>query len=492
MDRLSGHGCVHERLSLVGFSASFPAEHAPLKIDFTRGGETKSLEIPTTGPRKMATTRIRVFGWFLRDALRSSPSIVKAMLFSRPNLHKQVKIALRLNTARSLSVITSEVLRPAPERVLPSKWGRVTVVLPVYNAMDVLRECLDRIVTNTDLPVRLIVVEDFSSDQEVRPWLRSWITSHETTDNLEIQLLENAENLGFVHTANRGLEAADTYDDPVLLLNSDAFLPKDWARRLLGPMIDDDDVATVTPISNDAEIFTSPVICFKTSLEEGQGDLIDERARNLSPREVPVETPTGVGFCMAINPHFLKELPSFDTIFSPGYGEEVDWCNRAIALGGRNVAVGNVFVEHRGGESFGSEKKQALIACNGARITERYPNFDMCVQYFIRNDPLATERLALALAYYDTRSDIAEIPVYVAHILGGGAESYLTARIEAEERQAAVVLRFGGQMRCAIEVYSPYGITAAATDDLDDIKRLIGAVSKRRIIYSCAVATLTR
>ena len=68
-----------------------------------------------------------------------------------------------------------------------------------------------------------------------------------------------------------------------------------------------------------------------------------------------------------------------DVSFGRGYGEEVDWCQRIRAAGGQHYCAVNLFVEHRGGQSFGSEEKTRLIAKNNALISKRYPEYDeMC------------------------------------------------------------------------------------------------------------------
>ena len=95
----------------------------------------------------------------------------------------------------------------------------------------------------------------------------------------------------------------------------------------------------------------------------------------------------------------LARVPRLDTAFGRGYGEEVDWCRRIRALGGRHLGLGNLFVEHRGAGSFGSADKARLVAANGAIISRRYPGYDAEVQRFVATDPLLTPRLALAVAW---------------------------------------------------------------------------------------------
>ncbi|MFU8881546.1 MAG: glycosyltransferase [Rhodobacterales bacterium] len=271
----------------------------------------------------------------------------------------------------------------------------------------------------------------------------------------------------------------------MILLNSDAMVPQGWASRLVAPLRSPD-VASVTPLSNDAEIYSAPVICKNTQLDAGEGDRIDAILRNsIAGGDAPqVLAPTGVGFCMAIGAGWIGRVGPFDTQFGRGYGEEVDWCRRAAALGGVHVAATDLFVEHRGGASFGDEKL-ALIQKNNAVITTRYPGYDRSVQDFIRADPLATPRLVAALAYVDGLAGVDDIPVYIAHSLGGGADNYLQAQIA--QSPVSLVLRFGGAERVQIELETGLGRMVASSEGLDVVVRLISTLSKRRIIYSCAV-----
>lgn len=274
-------------------------------------------------------------------------------------------------------------------------------------------------------------------------------------------------------------------EGPVILLNSDAMVPQGWASRLTAPLRDKD-VASVTPLSNDAEIFSAPIMCQAVPLAPGQGDHIDAAlARRVAAADRPeVAVPTGVGFCMALSREWLARIGPFDTCFGRGYGEEVDWCRRASAKGARHVTASNLYVEHRGGASFGPAKA-AMVQQNNAIIAARYPGYDLAVQDFIRSDPLTTVRLVAALAWADSQPDVTEIPVYIAHSMGGGAEDYL--RGQRQDHPCSVTLRMGGAARVQIEVDTPHGRLVADTDDLGLAVQLISGLRKRRIVYSCAV-----
>ena len=365
---------------------------------------------------------------------------------------------------------------------------RITIVLPVYNAFDLLPETLARVVENTDLDWHLVAVEDGSTDPAVRPWLRDWAA---TQGSARVTLIENARNLGFIGSVNRALAVALARGDHVVLLNSDAFVPPGWAGRLLAPILSLDRVASVTPMSNDAEIFSAPVICRAAALPDRAADRLDAVAARLGGPALLSEVPTGVGFCMAMNIAALAEGPTLDPAFGRGYGEEVDWCRRRLAADWRHIGHGGIFVEHRGGQSFGSATKQRLIRDNNARIARRYPGYDAEVQRFIAADPVRGPRLALALAWagIEAAARGAPVPVYLGHSLGGGAALWLSCRIAQDLVRvgAAVELRVGGPRRWRLIVHTAHGRTEGATCDTAQMADLIDLLGARRIVYSCGV-----
>jgi GT2 family glycosyltransferase len=168
-------------------------------------------------------------------------------------------------------------------------------------------------------------------------------------------LVTLTENVGFVGAVNRGLAAAEDGEGPVVLLNSDAHVPPGWAERLLAPL-SDPAVASATPFSNTAEIFSAPLAGQSVAMTGVMADRIDGVARTLGPPADLPSAPTGVGFCMALSRRWLNRVPRLDPAFGRGYGEEVDWCQKVRAMGGRHVGVPGLFVLHAGGASFGAEK----------------------------------------------------------------------------------------------------------------------------------------
>ncbi|GIT91422.1 hypothetical protein JANAI62_18790 [Jannaschia pagri] len=482
--------------------ASEAEPHGPRIHWQDSAGDTAEMPLRFPGP---LTVRAGHLAQFTRAVLRLIPAFWGWARTGDPRFRGAVKRGLGLDKAARFQPLDARVLPASAPPSLAAETA-ITIVLPVYNGFDLLDECLTRVIRHTDLPWHLILIEDGSSDDRVRPFLRDWTAAADGLETGHVTLLEPPENLGFIGAVNLGFEAAgidegQAPDHPTVLLNSDALVPDGWASRLVAPLVGpeaDPAVASVTAMSNDAEITTAPSICMARDLMPGDADAIDRVARTLDPVFSQAEMPTGVGFCMALSPRFLARLPRLDAAFGRGYGEEVDWCQKARALGGRHIGLGNLFVEHRGGSSFGSEAKAMLIAQNGALISQRYPTYDLEVARFIASDPLTTPRLALALAWADTqaaRADLGPVPVYLAHDLGGGADIWLQTRMATDRAQGlpSVVLRVGGPTRWQIEVHAGgqpgglTGVTGAATDDLEAVVRLLAILSQKRLVYSCGV-----
>lgn len=474
------------------FRLELPFASGQTSLSYTWQDQPLSLSLPGFSLRRLQMARLALWPRFAAASLWALPSSLRWLRYHDLTARARVKQLLGLGAMVEDRPLEAAVF-PAqaatlPKSVLPKHDCGVTIVLPVYQGFDLLAEVLGRVQRHTDLPWHLLLIDDASPDPRVAAFLRQWVAAEPRAT-----LLENPENLGFIGTMNRAfahLSASGGFGpDPVILLNADAFVPQAWASRLVAPLLADPGAASVTPMSNDAELTTAPVICAPLDLAPAAVDAIDAAAQLLLP-DLP-EAPTGVGFCMAISPRYLAQVPQFDTAFGRGYGEEVDWCQRVRALGGRHLCLSNLFVEHRGGTSFGSAAKQQLIRQNGALITQRYPQFDIEVQQFIADDPLLTPRLALGLAWVGSLGfgSLGSAPLYIGHAMGGGAEHYLQARIRADLDRlgAAVVLRLGGEYRWQIEVHSKAGITRGCSNDRDLILRLLRLMSQRQVIYSCGV-----
>jgi GT2 family glycosyltransferase len=257
------------------------------------------------------------------------------------------------------------------------------VIVPVFNALEYLEPCLHSIAQTLPFNSPVLVIDDASTDARVRPLLQSWVNEAAPYR----QLLVHENNQGFVATANQGLRAAST---DVVLLNSDTQVTDGWLDRLAACLASSDAIATATPWSNNGEIVSLPGFC-QANPVPGDPQAIANIIGNCDSPGYP-ELPTAVGFCMAISLNAIRKVGLFDEdSFGLGYGEENDFCQRAIKAGFTNVLCDDAYVVHRGGASFGP---LGLKPDEGSmqRLLAKHPDYQAQVAEFIQNDPLAARR----------------------------------------------------------------------------------------------------
>ena len=236
---------------------------------------------------------------------------------------------------------------------------------------------------------RAVVVDDRGPD----PALRRAVADL-AARGLFVHLV-NWRNSGFCASVNRGMRRARGRD--VVLLNADTEVFDGWLDRLRAVAYGGDRIGTVTPLSNAATILSYPFFLADDHrrLEISSAEL-DALAASLD--QPPVEIPTAIGFCMYIKAACLKDVGLFDTFrFGAGYGEENDFCRRAVERGWINVAAANVFVWHWGGRSFG-QRKERLLAKAMTALDRRHPTYHATVADYISRDPLGPVRRRLDLA----------------------------------------------------------------------------------------------
>ncbi|HXH39290.1 MAG TPA: glycosyltransferase, partial [Thermoanaerobaculia bacterium] len=268
----------------------------------------------------------------------------------------------------------------------------VDVVIPVYGAAEELRACLESVARETDLARhRVVLVVDGPQDDSVESIVTGFVPAHRES----VRVLRNGQRSGFVAAANLGMKES-TAD--VVLLNSDTIVTPRWLEKLIDAACASGDVGTVTPLSNHGTICSVPQGLEENLLPAGfEAGSFAAVVETASARSYPL-LPTGVGFCLYIRRALLDDIGFFDAEhFGLGYGEENDFCLRALARGWLHVADDATFIYHAGNRSFGSER---LRLRREARATLRsvQPRYEATIAEFIRLDPLASVRARIRSA----------------------------------------------------------------------------------------------
>ena len=182
----------------------------------------------------------------------------------------------------------------------------VDIVLPVYNGLNVLIPCIHSVLTRTQWPFKLIVVDDASPDEATREWLTKFEAEYP-----QHTVLRNKKNRGFAATVNRGIEFGDS--PYVCLLNSDVMVTKGWLMKMVMALESDERNKIVNPCTNNTALINVP-------LQQGYDYQDMNRAfEKMSHHLYPEVMPTG--FCFMFPRSLVEEIGLFDEGYG-SYGEE--------------------------------------------------------------------------------------------------------------------------------------------------------------------------
>lgn len=255
----------------------------------------------------------------------------------------------------------------------------VDIIVPVYNALDDVKLCIESIKRHTNLTQdRLILIDDKSPDENVFPYLKS-------IEENGVVVLQNEMNLGFSGTINNGLSCSDR---DVIILNSDTIVTSGWIDKMVECAYSDDSIGTVTPFSNNATLCSIPNFCEENTIPYGLS--IDDYAEIIARCSMKVYPKISVahGFCTFIKREVIEKTGLFDSeTFQRGYGEENDFAWRAEQLGYYHVLCDTAYIYHSGSESFPSKEKRKLMNDHQRILRERYPKQIHANDTYIRNNP---------------------------------------------------------------------------------------------------------
>lgn len=248
----------------------------------------------------------------------------------------------------------------------------VAVVVPIHNAPQSVRRCLEALERWTPRSALLILIDDASTD----PAIAALLEPLARRDKIIVE--RNAANRGYTRSVNIGMQLAGDAD--VVLLNSDTEVGPRWLQSLRLAAYTDATIGTVTAVSDNAGAFSVPEleqycpIPARWDLPAAQRAVLQQAGLRFP------ELPTGNGFCMFVKRGLIARIGLMDAdAFPSGYGEENDFCQRAERAGYRNVIAGHVLVRHERSASFGDARRAALGVQGMAVLRSRYPGYEAAV-----------------------------------------------------------------------------------------------------------------
>lgn len=258
---------------------------------------------------------------------------------------------------------------------------KIDVVVPIYNAFEVLKDCLKSLQKYQKHTNKIFLINDASTDERIKPYINNVAIKNNW------HVIHQELNLGFVKTANKGLKISSNH---TVLLNSDTVVTKHWIKSFKQALKSNSSLGTATPWSNNAEICSFPNFLINHHVPKK----INKLAKILYKKHQPIYPliPTAVGFCMLVSKK-SKELVGYldEKHFGHGYGEENDYSLRVTQKGLKNILVDNSYVAHIGNQSFsdlGIKPSEETMQ----RLLQKHPGYLQMIQEYITKDPLSNVR----------------------------------------------------------------------------------------------------
>lgn len=261
----------------------------------------------------------------------------------------------------------------------------VTVVIPNFEGLEVLRQCIESLLHSTLLPNEIIISDNGSSEETVRALisfiedsdsrpvsLRTRIVRADSSDRgagvhfsedsrdfssqqaggIRITLILNSENFGFSHAVNQGLALAGK-DSDVIIANNDALFHHDAVRTLKRTAFSSQNCGLAVPrqvmfAGNNAITshvpFASPDRNCDINLSAVYRNI--ERVPLFSDG-TDIELTYAPFFCVYIKREILNRLPSLDEEHGRHYRSDRIYCDyvRNI-LGSRILYAADAVIFH--------------------------------------------------------------------------------------------------------------------------------------------------
>lgn len=304
---------------------------------------------------------------------------------------------LKLNyELKSLSSIYIDNINNEDQTKIYSNFDKqkVDLIIPWYGDQNIFKLIPNLFETDNKYVANIILINDKFPNEELSQKLKEFIRK---INNKKIIYIEQSINKGFVGTINSGFKIIK---NDCIILNSDILTTNNWIRKILLKANSDSKIATITPLSNNATIFSIPN--FLQRNEPKNYDFSNSLLEKVDFYN-GIEVPTGHGFCMYFRKKYLDQYGLLDEkTFGKGYGEENDICMRFYEHGLKNIALTNTYIVHLESQSFGNKQRENLIKHNYPKLLKKHPTYSKLIKSFIKKNPL--KNLQKTFAFFQENS----------------------------------------------------------------------------------------
>ena len=269
----------------------------------------------------------------------------------------------------------------------------VSIIIPHWNGIDVLSECIDSLKGSTFDSFEIIVSDNASSDGS-----QAWIVENHP----DVILLENDNNYGYAGGCNRGVNVAK--GEFILFLNNDTIQNPNWLDPLIDRMKGDESIAAIQPkILNyyDRKIFDYAggsgghldLFCFPFA----RGRVFLNQEEDLGQYDNAKRCFWASGTAMIVRKDLFKAAGKFDETFF-AHMEEIDLCWRFQAMGYEVWAEPRSVVYHKNAVSLPMHTHRKYYLNHRNSLLMLFGNYSIPVAFYVGFIRLILEFTALGYA----------------------------------------------------------------------------------------------
>lgn len=233
---------------------------------------------------------------------------------------------------------------------------RVDLVLLTWNRLDLLKPCVEQLRQHTDVPARLLIVDNGGTD----PAARQYLEALAGTPRLAPEVIRLPQNLAIAQALNAGLARATA--PWVCLLNNDILVTPGWLSELLRVAEAHPTIGLLNPMSNEFGRVPRP------------GETIAAVAGALRPRQGRwLENWGCTGFCVLLPQRVLSQVGLFDEQFQAFFYEDADYSLRVRQAGFDCAIAEGAYVYHHGSATLTQDPTRGeRFTANAARFYAKW------------------------------------------------------------------------------------------------------------------------
>jgi len=205
------------------------------------------------------------------------------------------------------------------------------IILPVCDQFDFTKNCIDSMIANTDVPYRIIVINNGKNENT-----RSYLSEIKNRLGERLLVIQNDHNVGWVKALNQGFAISKA--PFICFQNDDTIVTKGWLKKMIGILERDERVGLVNPTWEGKPNYLSV---------EDYGVLVEKKYSGKY-----IETDWARGFSVVLKRKVLDAIGGIDEIYGLAYFDDVDFSVRAINAGFLVVLALDTYVYHHRNVTF--------------------------------------------------------------------------------------------------------------------------------------------